>query len=180
MSMALIEFFVPGEPCPMPKEQADYRVVGWNGPYKPIIKSFSYYRTVSKARRQAGRDWKAWKHKITVMAQAVMLNMGAKPFSPDAAVVAVFCVYRTIPKSYLRKTLPPTKPQPNMMPDVDNLAYLPTNALRGVCYHDDAQIITKIEHKRWADEDHPAGIVVRLFDYFEHPEYLEEPCVCLP
>ena len=180
MSTGLIEFFVEGEPCPMPKEQAASRIVGWEGPYKPILQSYSYYRAPAKGALEGGRNWKAWQKKITVMAQAEMLHQALKPFGPDAAVVAVFCVYRTIPKSYLRKTLPPTKPQPNMKPDVDNLAYLPTNCLTGVCYHDDAQIITKIEHKRWATEKQPAGITVRLFDYFEHAEYLEEPCIILP
>jgi Holliday junction resolvase RusA-like endonuclease len=36
-------------------------------------------------------------------------------------------------------------------PDADNCAYLVTNAMKGVFYHDDAQIIDLCIHKRYAE-----------------------------
>lgn len=44
-------------------------------------------------------------------------------------------------------------------PDADNCAYIVTNALKGLFYHDDAQIIDLSIHKRFAEE---AKTVVKI------------------
>lgn len=46
-------------------------------------------------------------------------------------------------------------------PDVDNLAYLVTNAMKGIIYHDDSQIVEKHERKQYSADPR---IVVEIRD----------------
>jgi len=170
----VIEFRVDGEPVQMPKEQAGASIYR-DKSGKPKIRKWSYYR-----QRKKGRSWRDWKREIELVAHDYMRRRGVEPFGKDTALVLVVIVYRTMPKSYRRKTMPPKKPYPNITPDADNLAYLPTNALKGICYHDDYLPVTKVVHKRWADENRSPGIKVVIFDLIEHPEYLEEPWIMTP
>jgi len=41
---------------------------------------------------------------------------------------------------------------PTTRPDIDNLAYIVTNALKGIIYNDDAQIVDMILHKRYSEQ----------------------------
>jgi Holliday junction resolvase RusA-like endonuclease len=46
-------------------------------------------------------------------------------------------------------------------PDVDNLAYIVTNAMKGIIYKDDSQIVKKTEEKMYSDDPR---IVVKVLD----------------
>lgn len=41
---------------------------------------------------------------------------------------------------------------PTKKPDIDNLAYLVTNAFKGCVYHDDSQVVDMILRKRYSDK----------------------------
>ena len=52
---------------------------------------------------------------------------------------------------------------PVQRPDFDNYAYSITNVLTGVCYTDDCQIVRHGEEALdWADNDFPAGVLIRV------------------
>jgi Holliday junction resolvase RusA-like endonuclease len=70
----------------------------------------------------------------------------------DGPLAIELTFYRLRPKSAPRRiTLPATRP------DLDNLAKAVLDALRGVIYRDDAQIVDKLLRKRFGD---PPGVTV--------------------
>ena len=71
------------------------------------------------------------------------------------AVKVEFNFYRVKPKS--NKT-----ERPVQRPDLDNYAYLVTNALSEVCYADDCQIVESGTRLQWANYAHPPGVTIRV------------------
>jgi Holliday junction resolvase RusA-like endonuclease len=91
-----------------------------------------------------------------------------RPYAPKEIItgpVAVsYSFYLPIPKSTSRvKT---GQMDRNMIkhiskPDLDNLAYLVTNAMKGIIYRDDSQIVEKCERKQYGIDPR---IVVEIRD----------------
>jgi len=82
--------------------------------------------------------------------------------------VSVYMVfYQKRPKAHFRKggELKPDAPLYHVgRPDVLKLARGVEDAMTGVIYKDDAQIIDEKIYKRYADEDHPEGVFVDVFE----------------
>ncbi len=51
---------------------------------------------------------------------------------------------------------------PIKRPDIDNLAYMITNAMKGLFYEDDSQIVDLLLHKRYAEETRTVVKVIEL------------------
>jgi Holliday junction resolvase RusA-like endonuclease len=51
---------------------------------------------------------------------------------------------------------------PIKRPDVDNLAYLITNAMKGIFYEDDSQIVDLLLHKRYGEQTKTVVKVIEL------------------
>lgn len=47
------------------------------------------------------------------------------------------------------------RPCPTKVPDIDNLAKLIMDALNGIAYKDDAQVVYQENYKTWAKDDNP-------------------------
>ena len=82
-----------------------------------------------------------------------------KPFAPttplDSAVELTIAFFLPIPKSAskaLRSQMINRVILPSKKPDEDNLAYLITNALKGIVYIDDAQVCAKHVYKFYGIE----------------------------
>ena len=100
------------------------------------------------------KDWKAavaWSAK-----QAVMQQMGTDFVPLRCALEVEFTFYRARPKSHKVGKAGPSKawreyPFPVSRPDVLKQARAIEDALKGVLYHDDSQIVTETLRKRWGE-----------------------------
>jgi len=123
--MSRIWFTVPGEPR------------GW-----------------ARARTQGARfftDTKTRSEKQAVAAWAI--EAGARII--DGPVDVRLTAYLRIPKSAskkLRAAMLANIQRPTKKPDNDNLAKLALDALNGVCWHDDVQVVDLTVRKFWSDE----------------------------
>jgi len=96
------------------------------------------------------KDWKAavaWSARQTVGSGFVPLR---------CALEVEFTFYRLRPKGHKIGKAGPNKgwrehPYPNGRPDVLKLARACEDALTGVLWHDDSQIVTETLRKRWAE-----------------------------
>jgi hypothetical protein len=123
--MSRIWFTVPGEPR------------GW-----------------ARARTQGARfftDTKTRSEKQAVAAWAI--EAGARII--DGPVDVRLTAYLRIPKSAskkLRAAMLANIQRPTKKPDNDNLAKLALDALNGVCWHDDVQVVDLTVRKFWSDD----------------------------
>lgn len=97
-----------------------------------------------------------------------MLRWQIKPHAPkvplEGAIYLEMTFYMPIPKG--------SKIQMRMMangtvlpikrPDIDNLAYLLTNAMKGIMYEDDSQIVDLVLRKRYGEDPKTVVKVVEL------------------
>ena len=104
---------------------------------------------------QTGKRGKAWRTEVQVEAHGAM--SGRNPFSGPLAVAFKFTIAR--PKSHyvggkrlnpLKATAPSTHTQ---APDALKLARAVEDALTGIVYADDKQIVSELIEKEWGDED---------------------------
>lgn len=80
----------------------------------------------------------------------------------QGAVAVEITAYFPIPASwakYKKRAALAGKMQPETKPDWDNIGKIITDALNGLAYRDDAQVVTAIVSKRYAEIAH---VVVRL------------------
>jgi len=117
-----VTFFVPGDPQPFPKKRTNKKT-GMIYSHDPSGKK------------------KAWTEAIRLAAIAAKPKLIRKP----VAVKFRAAVYVRKPKSN-------KNPLPTTRPDLDNYMYVLHNALQGVCYEDDSQIVHVDEWKDWADD----------------------------
>lgn len=82
-----------------------------------------------------------------------------KPYAPpvplEGAIELTIVFYLPIPKStsgVKRKQMLNHVILPTVKPDEDNLAYIVTNALKKLVYHDDSQIVSKHVYKLYGTE----------------------------
>jgi Holliday junction resolvase RusA-like endonuclease len=86
--------------------------------------------------------WQAAQQKAIVMDGALILDV-------------IFILER--PKSLPKKTLWHIK-----RPDLDNLVKAVKDALNGICYRDDSQIVDMYAKKRYATPEEGVGVIIRL------------------
>lgn len=101
-----------------------------------------------------------WKAMVNAEAQRQAREDGFIMYPAGVALSASFEFFFTRPKSASLKK----RPYPAVKPDLDNLIKGVKDALRGVVYHDDAQIVAYEDgtRKYYADELHPPGVVIRI------------------
>jgi len=108
----------------------------------------------ARARTQGARfftDTKTRSEKQAVAAWAI--EAGARII--DGPVDVRLTAYLRIPKSAskkLRAAMLANIQRPTKKPDNDNLAKLALDALNGVCWHDDVQVVDLTVRKFWSDE----------------------------
>lgn len=98
-----------------------------------------------------------------------------RPFAPKepltGAIKLIIAFYLPIPKSTSKVKRIAMKNRvmlPCVKPDIDNLAYLITNALKKIVYEDDNQICY-MELKKWYDED--PRTVIQVIPLLQMQEY---------
>ena len=108
----------------------------------------------ARARTQGARfftDTKTRSEKQAVAAWA--MEAGARII--DGPVSVTLTAYLRIPKSATKKARAAMlvgAERPTKKPDGDNLAKLALDALNGVCWHDDVQVVDLTVRKFWSDE----------------------------
>lgn len=111
-------------------------------------------RAVVTSDNPRSREWQR-----SVETAAMVARAGAQPLSGAVHVQAHF--YLTRPASLPRKVGHPIKRRA----DVDKLARVLLDALtRAGVFHDDAQVVTLVAHKAFAEGALPARVVVRVFE----------------
>lgn len=75
--------------------------------------------------------------------------------------------FAACPKSHHRKREPIPEGPCTSKPDADNIAKIVCDALNGVAWHDDAQVVELIVVKRVAAQGHPPRVVVRISEWSE-------------
>lgn len=108
---------------------------------------------------ERSRSWKDTVAAFAAQAQATMVEVGVP-------IVAVFEFVMPRPKGHFRKdgSIHPRfeHAMPLVKPDALKLARSTEDALTGVLWRDDAQVVATVPIKRYAASDEPAGCVVRL------------------
>ncbi len=89
-------------------------------------------------------------------ARDVMADLGIDPFGENDAIELTVTAFRSRPKSAKKLKYPLPKP------DASNYGYPIENALSTVCYWDDSRVIDCHYKKRFADDDHPAGVEIEI------------------
>ena len=148
----IIKFFVEGEPMPFPKKAVNRRT--------------GMIYSVDKGGFKRG-----WIQNITLTAKGYMNEHNLSMNDEDTPVFLICRFYKTMPDSIHKKTKVTTLMKyPYRKPDLDNYGYSVANALSGVCYWDDSRIVSIYEEKRWADDEHKAGVEVYVLDVKEGKE----------
>lgn len=140
----MIQFWVPGKALPAgSKRSFQHKVTG-----KIVV-------------TDANPKSKGWKEQVRVVARTHM--GGSPPLTGPVAVDFVFNVLR--PKSHLRSDgvnlsmEGQRKPWPTSKPDLLKLARGVEDALTGIVYEDDAQIVFETMRKQWSQIE---GVQVRV------------------
>jgi len=128
----MIDFTVPGDPKPEKKRQRIFKRKGG----LPVIGS-----------RTDEPEQKDFKARLALFA----LEAGARPVAGPLRVTII--VYRPQPATYPKR---PTKSKPwpwawISRPDRTNFEKIVEDALNGICWLDDAQIIDGVTLKRWGE-----------------------------
>lgn len=139
-------FFVPGIPAP--------------GGSKKFV---GFGKTTGRAIviDAGGERTKNWRSTVAQMSIGAMID---KPRCAGPLRVSL-TFYVPRPKGHFRKngTLHPRAPEfPQTKPDVLKLARSTEDAMTGLVYTDDAQTVTLLAMKRYADEHTPCGCRVRI------------------
>lgn len=90
---------------------------------------------------------------IKVFAQKEMKALKSKPL--QCAVVVMIDAYRSIPKSFTKKKRAEIEAgtlRPTTKPDADNIAKAVLDALNGVVFHDDNQVVSLSVQKFYSDD----------------------------
>lgn len=123
------KFSIPGKPCG--KQRPKFA----NGRTYTPEKTVSYENLVKLCFRQAYPD--------------------TEPIAAKVPLEAVITAKYPIPQSMTKKGREQIKSgelRPTVKPDCDNIAKIILDALNGIAYHDDAQIVTLMLSKWYAEE----------------------------
>jgi Holliday junction resolvase RusA-like endonuclease len=97
---------------------------------------------------------------MATYARAYMRDMGEKPLEGALRVVVSFALRR--PKS-VKRLAPTTKP------DLDNYVKM-LDALNGICWLDDSQVVTISALKRYCDEGEEPNICIKITEFLTAKE----------
>lgn len=135
--MRTIAFFVSGTPQPAPKKATNMRT------------GMIYSRDPKGTKR-------AWAAKLASLARKAM----QVPMIEKGVPVRLNCTF-FLPRPASQRGKK-RRERPTGTPDLSNLYYAVENALKGICYHDDSQVVTFGGMKWYADENSPAGVQVSV------------------
>lgn len=135
--MGEIAFFVPGRPSP----QGSKEYKGKNRAGKAIL--------VESSKRV-----KPWREQIAWHARQQNPEMLAGPVAMRLEFVMVRP--QRLPKSK------PTPPATQRTGDIEKLARAVNDALSGICFRDDAQVIDMHLRKRIAEPEEPSGVHITI------------------
>lgn len=93
---------------------------------------------------------KAWAAIVALAAQEAMQRAGVAPLDGPVALVFDFRFAR--PKGHMgaKGVRPSAPPAPAVKPDWDKISRSTGDALAGICYRDDAQVVEALVTKRYA------------------------------
>lgn len=137
----MVEFFVPGTPKTAGSKRA-FVVTPKEGKPRAII-------TDSVDTKGAGGDWRS-----AIQAKAQEAMRSRAPLTGPLVMELVFVVkrpqghYRT--NGELKNWAPFEWPTPK--PDLTKLVRAVEDALKGICWRDDAQVVLQINEKRYSDD----------------------------
>lgn len=151
----MIRIWVPGKAVQQGSHQAFASKSTGRMVYKPMAKGLYAWRDDIKA---AVRDV------LDPAGPTTMLTRGQYPlWTKDVAVFLELLVYLAPPK-----TMPKGRVWPTVTPDVDKLARAVLDALKGVLYADDAQVVRLHVLKSYARGDTRPGLTI-------HARAIESP-----
>lgn len=137
-----IRLVVLGTPQPHPKDHAKIVYPRKGKPFAQM-----YLRTTP--------EMDQFKDAIIRAAQTAMAKAGLSML-PKCEPVSISARFEFV-RAASNKTLHHTQ-----KPDTSNLFYLPENALKGVCYEDDSQVVELMASKCWSREEQSV-ITIRRF-----------------
>lgn len=126
-----------------------------------MIQFAVYGKPQGKARPRFTRNGHAYTPQNTVdyekQIKQAYISAGGQLISDTAPIL--ICITAEFKKAKSNKMHSPT-----IKPDTDNIAKIVCDALNGVAYHDDKQIVSLAIDKVWADDER---IVVRIEEFKE-------------
>lgn len=158
--MKIFEVTVYGSSVPQGRARIG-AVYGRNG---PVIKNGRVIVTA-----HTPKETRAWRKLFQAEAQRVIRETDFIMFPDDVALVMSIVAAYQRPKSVSLKK----RPHHTVKPDLDNVAKNIKDALSGVVYHDDKQVIKYVEpfEKRYCRPDEQPFAWVRIMTY---TDWLEE------
>lgn len=132
-----VRFFVPGEPAPQ-------------GSKKAFRNQYTCRIQMTESSKKVG----PWRERVALAAHNAM--EGGAVLDGPISVCLNFVLPR--PKSAPKRTTPPAVKKP----DLDKLERAVLDALTGVCFGDDSQVISLSGYKRLAEIGETAGCEVRV------------------
>jgi Holliday junction resolvase RusA-like endonuclease len=138
--MRPVEFWVAGEPQPNPKTSGSHRV--WEG----------------NPQDKHGRK-KAWRDHVRMTADKLMRRRETALWPADVALRLDVVIHRRRTRTYRKNDKAPYG-----KPDAENYLCLIANALQGIVYTDDAQLVSVACRKTFAsaNDDDNMGAWIRV------------------
>lgn len=132
--------------------------VSFFAPGKPIPQGSKNLSRAGAMYDQQGNDLKDWRKIVCAYARQAMRRNPAAPAEVPMVCEVEFVMYRP-------KNLPKTKPTPpaTKKPDVDKLQRAIGDAMTGVVYVDDSQIVRWMAEKRIAEPGEQMGARITLY-----------------
>ena len=140
--MSQILFKVPGIPQPWPKKTLAPKTGGGMRLVPTDVRKVHGIKVYGGKQR--------WIEAVRLFAALAM--RGHELLGPNVAVVVSYEFYLPKPKRAKYRYMVTT-------PDLDNLAYAVTNALKGVVYKDDCQVVQMTAVKIYADGFDPHAVI---------------------
>lgn len=127
----ILTFTVYGRPQPQGSMRA-FTPKGWT---RPILTS-------------TNKNLKSWRQEVAIMAQSLMTSSKVEPVRrPLPVYVSASFIFQK-PKSTPKKVVSNTK-----KPDIEKLCRALADALTGICYDDDSQIVELMATKSYGEPE---------------------------
>jgi Holliday junction resolvase RusA-like endonuclease len=118
--------------------------------------------------------WGTYTPEKTVMYEnlikTIAIDARIEPFGKGVQLAMDIYAYFGIPKSARKRDIPlmlDWEIRPTKKPDIDNICKVVCDALNGIAYHDDAQIVTMQVRKYYADVPR---VIINLYRLWEPKE----------
>lgn len=108
--------------------------------------------------RESNKELGPWRERVALAASQIMVKNGWAPV-PAGEPLRLVCEFvLPRPKSAPKRSTPPATQKPDLLKCARGIE----DALTGVVYHDDSQIVSEVLDKRRAEIDEPPGVNVRV------------------